>query len=315
MASLRHLLEVDDLTSDELSEVLDRAQHPAPARVLEGRGAALVFQKPSARTRNSTEMAVVQLGGHPVAIRSDEVSIDERESAEDVARTLAGYHDLLCARVFGHDVLERMAVVSSVPVVNLLSDDGHPLQAVADLLTIQAATGGLEGRTCAYVGDGNNVARSLALAGALVGMDVRMACPPGHRLGEADLDRIRAAGGDATVHDRPEDAVQGADVIYTDVWASMGQEAEAEQRRRDFEGFTVDDALLRRAATSAVFLHCLPAHRGEEVSAAVVDGPQSRIWEQAQNRMHAARGALWWLVDQARAAGHAGGWSPTGAHP
>jgi ornithine carbamoyltransferase len=310
MGELRHLLEVDDLSADELHDVLQRSLHPSPTRVLEGKGAALVFQKPSARTRNSTEMAVVQLGGHPVAIRSDEVSIDVRESAEDVARTLAGYHDLLCARVFGHDILERMAAVSSVPVVNLLSDDAHPLQAVADLLTIQAATGGLEGRTVAYVGDGNNVLRSLALAGALVGVHVRMACPPGYRLSEADLDRIRAAGGDATVHDRPEDAVVGADVIYTDVWASMGREDEAEQRRRAFEGFTIDDALLARASQTAIFLHCLPAHRGEEVSGSVVDGPQSRIWEQAENRMHAARGALWWLVDEARAAGRTGGWSP-----
>jgi ornithine carbamoyltransferase len=313
MAGLRHLLEVDDWAPDELHDVLERATHPSPARVLEGKGAALVFQKPSARTRNSTEMAVVQLGGHPVAIRADEVSIDERESAEDVARTLASYHDLICARTFGHDILERMAAVSSVPVVNLLSDDAHPLQAVADLLTIQAALGGVEGRTCAYVGDGNNVLRSLALAGAMVGMHVTMSCPPGYRLSEADLDRIRAAGGDATVHDRPEDAVRGADVIYTDVWASMGQEAEAEQRRRAFEGFTIDDALLAHASDKAIFLHCLPAHRGEEASAAVVDGPQSRIWEQAENRMHAARGALWWLVDQARAAGHDGGWSPAGA--
>ena len=298
MSPLRHLLEVDDLNADEMQDVLDRATHPAPTKVLDGMGMALIFAKPSARTRNSTEMAVVQLGGHPLSIRADEVSIDERESAEDVARTLASYHAAIGARVFGHDVLERMAAVSSVPIVNLLSDDAHPLQAVADLLTIQAATGGTEGRTVAYVGDGNNVLRSLALAGAMSGMEVRMACPPGYRLSEADLDRIRAAGGDATVYDRPVEAVAGADVIYTDVWASMGQEAEAESRRRAFEGFAIDDQLLSHASDKAVFLHCLPAHRGEEASASVVDGPQSRIWEQAENRMHAARGALWWLIDQ-----------------
>jgi ornithine carbamoyltransferase len=303
VSPLRHLLEVDDLTPDELQEVLDRSTHPSPTPVLDGLGMALIFAKPSARTRNSTEMAVVQLGGHPLSIRADEVSIDERESAEDVARTLACYHAAIGARVFGHDVLERMAAVSSVPIVNLLSDDAHPLQAVADLLTIQAATGGLDGRTVAYVGDGNNVLRSLALAGAMVGVEVRMSCPPGYRLSDVDLDRIRAVGGDATVHDRPQDAVAGADVIYTDVWASMGQEAEADSRRRAFEGFTIDDQLLSHASAKAVFLHCLPAHRGEEASASVVDGPQSRIWEQAENRMHAARGALWWLVEQAQGAG------------
>ena len=208
--SLRHLLEVDDLSADELHDVLERAVHPSPQPVLAGLGMALLFAKPSARTRNSTEMAVVQLGGHPLSIRADEVSIDQRESAEDVARTLGCYHAAIGARVFEHEVLERMAAVSPVPIVNLLSDDAHPLQAVADLLTVQAATGGLEGRTIAYVGDGNNVLRSLALAGALVGADVRMACPPGYRLDEADLDRIRAAGGDSTVHDRPVDAVRGA---------------------------------------------------------------------------------------------------------
>jgi ornithine carbamoyltransferase len=301
--SIRHILEIDDLTPDELRDVLARSADPQPAQVLRGLGMALVFAKPSARTRNSTEMAVVQLGGHPVAIRADEVGLDTREPAEDVARTLACYHALIGARVFAHEQLERMAAVSPVPVVNLLSDDAHPLQAVADLLTMQAATGGLEGRTVAYVGDGNNVLRSLALAGAMVGAEVRMACPPGFHLSSADLDRIAAVGGDTTVYDRPEDAVVGADVIYTDVWASMGQEAEAEARRRAFEGFTIDDRLIAKASPNAVFLHCLPAHRGEEVAASVVDGPQSRVWEQAENRMHAARAALWWLMDQAAGAG------------
>jgi len=296
--SVRHLLEIDDLTVDELHEVLDRATHPAPARVLDGEGVALVFAKPSVRTRNSSEMAVVQLGGHPVSIRAEEVGLDVRETAEDVVRTLACYHALVGARVFGHDQLDRMASVSPVPVVNLLSDDGHPLQAIADLLTVQSATGGLEGRTAAWVGDGNNVLRSFALAAAMVGIEVRIACPPGFQPSEADLDRIRAAGGTFSLHDRPEEAVAGADIVTTDVWASMGQEAEADARRRAFEGFTIDDRLLGGASDKAIFLHCLPAHRGEEATAEVIDGPQSRIWEQAANRMHAARGALWWLRDQ-----------------
>lgn len=301
MSPVRHLLEVDDLSPAELAEVLDLAGEPEPKAVLAGQGVALLFAKPSARTRSSTELAVVQLGGHPLSIRAEEVGLDTREPAEDVARTLACYHAAIGARVFGHEVLHRMAAVSPVPVVNLLSDEGHPLQAVADLLTIRAATGGLEGRTVVYVGDGNNVARSLALAGAMVGMDVRLVSPPGYALSSVDLDRIRAAGGAAEVFDRPEEAVAGADVVYTDVWASMGQEGESEARRRAFEGFTVDERLMGRAGSDAVFLHCLPAHRGEEASAAVVDGPRSRIWEQARNRMHAARAVLWWLVEQGRA--------------
>lgn len=301
MSAVRHLLEVDDLTPDELAEVVGLALEPEPKAVLAGQGVALLFAKPSARTRSSTELAVVQLGGHPLSIRADEVGLDTREPAEDVARTLACYHAAIGARVFGHEVLHRMAAVSPAPVVNLLSDEGHPLQAIADLLTIRAATGGLEGRTVAYVGDGNNVARSLALAGAMVGMEVRLASPPGYALGPVDLDRIRAAGGSAEVFDRPEEAVAGADVVYTDVWASMGQEAESDDRRRAFEGFTVDERLMARAAAGAAFLHCLPAHRGEEASAQVVDGPRSRIWEQARNRMHAARAVLWWLVEQGRA--------------
>ena len=201
---------------------------------------ALVFQKPSARTRNSMEMAVKDLGGHPVTIRAEEVSIDERESAEDVARTLACYHAAIGARVFEHSVLERMAAVSWVPIVNLLSDDAHPLQAVADLLTMADEFGDLNGRTLAYVGDGNNMARSLALAATLAGMQVRIASPPGYTLAEHDVDRIAALGHAPELFDRPEDAVAGVDVVYTDVWTSMGQEAEAADRRRAFEGFIVE---------------------------------------------------------------------------
>jgi ornithine carbamoyltransferase len=257
-----------------------------------------VFEKPSARTRNSMEMAVRDLGGHPVTIRGEEVSIDRRESAEDVARTLACYHAAIGARVFHHSVLERMAAVSWVPIVNLLSDQAHPLQAVADLLTVQDEFGGFAGRTLAYVGDGNNVCRSLALAATLAGMEVRVASPPGYALADHDIERVARLGSAPEVLDRPEEAVKGADVVYTDVWTSMGQEAEADDRRRAFEGFMVDDRLLAGAADGAIFLHCLPAHRGEEVSASVIEGERSRVWRQAENRMHAARGALAWVLSQ-----------------
>jgi ornithine carbamoyltransferase len=295
---VRHLLEVDDLSREELAEVLDRATRRDLPRVLDGRGMALVFEKPSARTRNSMEMAVVQLGGHPVTIRADEVGLDVRESVEDVTRTLACYHAAIGARVFEHSKVERMAALDVVPIVNMLSDAGHPLQALADLLTVRGHLGELAGRSIAYVGDGNNVCRSLALAAGMAGMDVRIGTPPDYELPSHDVDRLALAQVSPTYCDRAADAVAGADVVYTDVWTSMGQEAEAEARRRAFEGFTVDDALMAAAAPKAIFLHCLPAHRGEEVAAAIVDGPQSMVWEQATNRMHAARGLLSWLLEQ-----------------
>jgi ornithine carbamoyltransferase len=294
----RHFLEIDDLTPDELLAVLDLSEDPAPPPVLAGKGMALLFEKPSLRTRNSTEMAVVQLGGHPLTIHADEVGLDVRETTEDVARTLAGYHAAIGARVFAHSKVERMAAVSKVPVVNLLSDEAHPLQALADLLTIRQEFGSLAGRSLAYVGDANNVARSLCIAALMVGMEVRLGCPPSYRFGPVDLDRIRTAGGEPTVHDRPEEAVEGADVVCTDVWASMGQEEQAERRRRDFEGWSLDAAIVDHLAPGGVFLHCLPAHRGEEASAEVVDGPRSRIWPEAENRMHTARGLLAWLLQQ-----------------
>ena len=295
---MRHLLEIDDLSRDELFEVISLALDPNPPQVLSRKGMALVFEKPSARTRNSMEMAVKDLGGHPVTIRSEEVSIDQRESAEDVARTLACYHAAIGARVFDHSVLERMAKVSWVPIINLLSDDAHPLQALADLLTMADEFGDLNGHTLAYVGDGNNMCRSLALAATLAGMQVRVASPPGYALAPHDVDRIAGMGVAPQLFDRPEEAVDGVDVVYTDVWTSMGQETEAAARRKAFEGFMVDDRIMALAAEKAIFLHCLPAHRGEEVSHEVLEGPQSRVWRQAENRMHAARGAVAWILGQ-----------------
>jgi ornithine carbamoyltransferase len=296
---MRHFLEVDDLTPGDLARVLDLARTSPWPRPLEGKGAALVFEKPSARTRNSMEMAVVQLGGHPVTIRPDEVGIDTRETAEDVARTLACFHAVIAARVFEHQKLERMAAVSSVPVVNLLSDDAHPMQALADLLTIQEVLGALDGLTIAYVGDGNNVARSLALAAGLVGMEMRLATPVGFELPDDDVARVRKSGTELVCTHDPREAVDGADVVYTDVWASMGREEEAMLRREAFEGFTVDDELLDAAAGHVAFLHCLPAHRGEEVTHDVLEGDRSHVWRQAENRMHAARGLLTWLLTEA----------------
>ncbi len=300
MTRPRHLLEIDDLSPDELVAVLALAARPDPPQVLAGRGAALVFEKPSARTRNSMEMAVVQLGGHPVTIRDDEVGMDRRESVEDVTRTLQCYHAVIAARVFEHAKLERMAAVATVPVVNLLSDAGHPMQALADVLTAAQLTGGVEalaGRKIAYVGDGNNVARSLALAAGMLGMDVAVGSPASYTLADTDLDRLRAAGVEVELTDDAERAVDGASFVYTDAWYSMGQEAEANERRPVFRPFQVTDVLLDAAGPEAVFLHCLPAHRGDEVTDVVVDGARSQVWRQAENRMHAARGLLAWILE------------------
>jgi len=297
---MRHLLEVDDLSPSELLDVLALGAAATVPRSLEGAGMALLFEKPSVRTRNSMEIAVVQLGGHPLTIRPDEAGLDTRETVEDVTRTLCCYHAAIGARVFEHEKLERMVAVSSVPVVNMLSDDAHPLQALADLLTMAEEYGGVEqlaGRTVTYVGDGNNVARSLAIGAGMVGMNVRIATPVGYEISSSDIARIVAAGAQLECTNDPLAAVSGADVVYTDVWASMGQETEASERRAAFAGFTVNDALIADAKADAIFLHCLPAHRGEEVDDSVLEGVQSRIWRQAENRMHAARGALVWLME------------------
>ena len=296
---MRHLLDIDDLSRDEFLDVLRRGEDPAPPAVLAGKGAGLIFEKASGRTRNSTEMAVVQLGGHPVSMKGDEVGIDTRETAEDVIRTLAAYHAVVGARVKSHAVLERMAAANVVPVLNLLSDVAHPCQAIADLLTLKARFGELAGLRVAFVGDFNNVARSLAMAAAYAGVDFVVACPPQYGPTPVDLDKIAALGGGMTVTDRPTEAVKGADAVYTDVFVSMGQESEAEARKVAFEGFAVTTELMEQADANAIFLHCLPAIRGSEVAADVIDGPQSAVFEQAAKRLDAARGAIWWLVDHA----------------
>ena len=294
----KHMLEIDDLSAAEFADVLEKAENANPPQLLERKGVGLIFEKASGRTRNATEMAVVALGGHPISMKGDEVGIDTRETAEDVVRALAGYHAIIGARVKQHAVLERMAAVSPVPVLNLLSDESHPCQAVADLVTLRARFGSLAGLRVAYVGDFNNVARSLALAAAYTGIDFVVASPHGYGPSATDIDRVAALGGLMTVTDRPLDASKNANAIYTDVWISMGQEAEAEQRRRSFEGFNVTNTLFDAADSDAIFLHCLPAIRGEEVDADVIDGPHSAVFEQAANRLAAARGILWFLAER-----------------
>jgi ornithine carbamoyltransferase len=295
----RNLLDVTDLDADEVGAVLDLARcDPVElGRPLEGRGVALIFEKPSTRTRHSTEIAVVELGGHPVYTHGEEVGIDTREPAEDVVRILQGYHAMIAARVFDHGVLVRMATVADVPLVNLLSDRSHPLQALADALTMEEEFGSLKGRRIAWVGDYNNVARSLAEISMMLGADVALACPPGFAPDDAELERIALRGcGAVSLHHRPVDAARGADVVHSDTWVSMGQDDETVQRLRAFEGFTVDDRVMAATAATATFMHCLPAHRGLEVTASVIDGPRSRVIRQGHNRLHAARGALAFLL-------------------
>ncbi len=288
---MRHLLEIDDLTVDELQHVLALAQSPSPPQVLAGKGMALVFEKPSLRTRNSMEMAVFQLGGLPVYIQGDEIGLDTRESVEDVTNTLAGFHAAIGARVFEHSKVERMAAVDRIPIVNLLSDAAHPMQALADMLTIIEEFGSVEGRIVSYIGDSNNVTRSLGLAVGMLGGIFRIASPTDYSFGEDDLAMLRSTGGVVETMTDPYEAVDGCDVVYSDVFTSMGQEAETEIRLKAFADYQINEALMA-AAGDAVFLHCLPAHRGEEVTSGVVDSPASRVWKLAENRMHAARGYL-----------------------
>jgi ornithine carbamoyltransferase len=279
---VRHLLSIRDLTAKDLEWILAASEQPHP-RPLEGKGVALYFEKPSARTRNSMELASAQLGGHPVYIQKAELGIGIRETVADVTHTLACYHAIIAGRVFDHGLLEQMARVQAAPVLNMLSGTDHPLQALADLLTVKQLLGRLEGAKIAFIGEGNNVSRSLAEACALVGAQFTIASPEGHGLENA-----------RTVTD-PGEAVEGADIVYSDVWVSMGG-ADSDERRAAFERYQVDEALMARA-NDAWFLHCLPARRGEEVTAPVIDGPRSAVWRQAANRMHTARGAMLWMLE------------------
>lgn len=288
---MSRLLGIGDLSGDSLTEILALSEASDLGAPLAEQGVALLFQKPSARTRNSMEMAVVQLGGHPVYIQREEVGLGTRETAADVARTLACYHRLIAARVTDHGDLEAMASATDKPLLNLLSDREHPLQALADLLTVKQLLGRIEGAKIAYIGDANNVARSLAQACSLAGAELVLACPEAYCFEAEEL-----ASWSGVSHEvDPCAAVQGAQIIYTDVWVSMGQDAEADQRRLAFADYQVDETLLA-AGADAWFLHCLPARRGEEVAAAVIDGPRSAVWRQAENRMHTARGAMAWLL-------------------
>nr|WP_135830014.1 ornithine carbamoyltransferase [Halorussus halobius] len=296
------LLDVDDLSDDDLAAVLSTAADMKVARKrgesyvsLPDRSLAMLFEKPSTRTRVSFEVGMTQLGGHAVFLGPDATHLDHGEPVADTARVLSRYVDAVMARVFDHGALEAMADHATVPVVNGLSDDAHPCQTLADLLTIYEAFDGFEDVSVAWVGDGNNVAQSFAVGSAMAGLDLTMATPEGY--GPDDEVLARAADrGDApeVVHD-PEAAVEGADVVYTDVWVSMGEETEREEKLGDFEGFQVNGDLLAAAPDAAV-MHCLPAHRGEEITGDVLESDSAIVWEQAENRLHAQKALLAYLL-------------------
>jgi ornithine carbamoyltransferase len=297
----RDFLSIDDLTVEELRSILDdaAAAKATPANFgdrLSGKQIALIFEKPSTRTRVSFETAVSTMGGHAIVLRGDELQLGRGETIEDTGTVMSRYVDAIVIRTFGQDRLERLAAAAEVPVVNALSDHEHPCQALADLQTIIEHRGDPAGKIVTYIGDGNNVANSLMLGAVMLGAHMRVATPADYEPVETVVMRCeqigQSTGGSVEVVHDPHRAAEGANVLYTDVWASMGQEAEASEKKKVFSDYQIDSEVLAKAAPDAIVLHCLPAHRGEEISANVIDGPQSVVWDEAENRMHAQKALL-----------------------
>ncbi len=299
---MKHFLSIADLTPDELKNLLDLATQLKTERrnggnkpVLQGKSLALVFQKPSLRTRVSFEMGMVHLGGYAFYLSPNEVKMGGRESVADVARVLSGYVDAVMARVFEHQHILDLAKYSSVPIINGLSDYNHPAQALADFFTVLEHKGNPEGLKMTYVGDANNVARSLLFAAMKLGTHFAIATPPGYGLDEETIALAKTfstAGAQIELYEDPAQAVTDADVIYTDVWTSMGQEAEKETRLQVFPPYQINQQLVNKAKPDCIVMHCLPAHRGEEITDEVADGPNSVLFPQAENRMHAQKAIL-----------------------
>jgi len=299
----RHFLADDDLTPAEQAEVLDlaaalkktRYDGPQPLR---GKAVAVVFEKPSTRTRLSFEVGIAELGAHPVIIDAQSTQLGRGETIEDTARVLSRYVSAIVIRTFGDDRIQALAEASSVPVVNALTDGFHPCQVLADLQTVRERRGATEGLVLTYLGDGaNNMANSYLVGGAMAGMEVRIGAPAGYQPDPAVVARAERFGTRVVVTDDAKAAAEGADVLCTDVWVSMGMSG-AEQRRQDLGPYALDEAALALAKADAVVLHCLPAHRGEEIAAAVIDGPRSAVWDEAENRLHAQKALLTWLLEQ-----------------
>jgi ornithine carbamoyltransferase len=299
----RDCLTLAEFNPEETSLILDEAiklkglqRSRIPFRPLRGMTLAMVFQKPSNRTRVSFEVGMYQLGGHALHLLPQEIQIGKRETPSDTGRVLARYIDAIMVRTFDHDEVEELAEAAEVPVINGLTDAHHPCQALADLLTVREKFGRLEGVEVSYIGDGNNVAHSLALGCALTGARLTIAYPEDHAPDPGIMSLAGSLGAAPTLTEDPREAASGARVLYTDVWASMGQEEEAEERKKKFAPYQVDEELMGLAEEDAIFLHCLPAHRGEEVTAGVIDGPRSRIFDQAENRLHAQKALLYLLL-------------------
>jgi ornithine carbamoyltransferase len=295
----QHFLTILDLSRDEAAALLDRAAVMKAAdyrsTLLDGKTCILVFEKASTRTRVSFEVAVRHLGGWPIFMTQNDSQLGRDEPIRDTARVLSRYADALIVRTFGHHKLEELAASGSIPVVNALSDEYHPCQIMADLLTMREHSGRLDGLTVAFVGDGNNIAHSLINAAARFPLRVVVAAPKGYEPLPAVVERARSEGADVAVVNDPREAARGAHYLYTDVWASMGQEGEQEKRAKAFAGFQINDALLGLAAPGAKVLHCLPAHRGEEITDAVMEGPASIVWDEAENRLHVQKAILEWI--------------------
>jgi ornithine carbamoyltransferase len=303
--SKRDLVTIHDLNSDEVAGLMRlagkmKARPSDYSSVLKGQTLAMIFQKSSTRTRVSFEVGALQLGAHALFLSGRDIQLGRGETISDTAHVLSRYVDGIMARTYSHQDILDLAKYASIPVINGLTDDLHPCQALADFFTLSEIFPNLEGKKLAYVGDGNNMAHSLIIGAAKVGMDVAVATPAGYEVSEAYLaiahEDASRAGTSVQTTRSPEEAVAGAAAVYTDVWASMGQEDEAQQRMEAFHGFTVDSAMMSRADPEAVFLHCLPCHRGEEVASEVADGPQSRIFDQAENRLHAQKAMMAWLM-------------------
>lgn len=301
----RDFLSLADLTRDELEEILHLAatlkrdlkagQRPP---LLGGKSLVMIFEKPSLRTRVTFEVGMTQLGGHPVYLTPKDIQLGERESVADIARNLERWVDLIMARTFSHGTLLELAHHAAVPVINGLSDLLHPCQVLTDCFTLLEKRGRLDGLRVAFIGDANNVANSWMNAATRFGIDFVLACPPGYEPNEAIFGSARAAGAKVEVTHDAAAAAQDADVLYADVWTSMGQENEAERRRHDFAQYQINGQLLRRARRDAVVMHCLPAHRGEEITGEVIDGPQSIVFDQAENRLHTQKGIMVWLNEK-----------------
>lgn len=300
---MNHFLSVRDLARDEvprlfalIAELKGKLKARDRATPLAGRTMALIFEKPSLRTRVTFEVAMVQLGGAAVYLAAQEIGLGKRESAPDIARNLSRWVDVVAARVFAHRTLEEMAAHASVPVINGLSDLEHPCQAIADLFTLWERGLNLSGLRLAWVGDGNNVCHSVLLLSAMTGVSVTVACPPQFEPRQSVLEACRALGGRVKVTTEAREAVEGADVVYTDTWISMGQESERDRRLEAFQRYQLNEALLGFASPNALVMHCLPAHRGEEITDGVMDGPRSVILDQAENRLHAQKGIILHLL-------------------